>query len=448
MNIIKGIKKNQDPRYLDKKKKHEENISNQKTPFNKGNLSDSLSTPPPSPTSKKSYNNSVINLQKPKQFGKPIANVHLYEPPPPFKKKKKKAVPSVYGPIESNYTSNRLPFNPAYWHTGPNMPLYNPMEFKNLIKEYTINLSGLQPDTRLGQVFEERISNMTNIYQKIHDRFTFRNYVRSNLIKEDGDDIKLTGSGNTLLSHMKIVDVYPHGYNMKKKGKIIEPNTEVIDPKKFILYQACYPQKYDGRYGTVCSPISSGLNIRIYKMEKDNNDNNDNNENNNEKNEEDIKELIQEVKEGNKNALDALQGLINLQRTSNSKYVYDVFNEIKIYETFNDIVKRKLCPNFVLLYGYFISPYYTDFKNLKMMDRSDELKRNNTASTGILIALTEGPTYSFIDGCNKKYEKNGKVNRLIKQGIYDEKILASLVFQIYVILLVLKSENIFMKKIR
>ena len=75
-------------------------------------------------------------------------------------------------------------------------------------------------------------------------------------------------------------------------------------------------------------------------MEKDNNENK--NENNNENNEEDIKKLIKEVKDGNKNALDALQGLINLQRTSNSKYVNDVFNEIKIYEKFNDIVKRKL----------------------------------------------------------------------------------------------------------
>ena len=94
----KDFFKSKDPAYLKKKEIMEEKKAPFKTPFNKGNRVDSISTP--SPKARNAYKTSIANQPKGKYLGKQFANIQLYEPPPPSKKKKKKKVPSVYGPIE------------------------------------------------------------------------------------------------------------------------------------------------------------------------------------------------------------------------------------------------------------------------------------------------------------------------------------------------------------
>jgi hypothetical protein len=432
----KDFFKSKNPEYIKKKEIMEEKKARYKTPFNKGNRQESISTP--SPRARPAYKTSIANTQKGQYLGKQFANIQLYEPPPPSKKKKKKEVPSVYGPLESNYTSKNVPFKPAYWHTGPNAPMYNPMELKNLIKEYTINLSGLNPDTNLGVVYETDISKMSKIFTTINNRFTFRNYVRSNLIKEDGNDIKISGTGNTLLSHMKLIDYYPTEYNMKDiHNNALKANGNVIDTDNIILFLACYPQKYDGLYGTKCSKKSAGLNIRIYRLEQSNEDD-DEYEEGNEDNK--IMALIKEAKNERMNQLDFIKNYLQTKKNSSNTQIETVFKELKVYDKFRTILQDKISPNFVLLYGYYISPYY-NFNGLSSLHSIKNSQRfdKDKYETGVLIALTEGPTYCLNYWRQEVFESRGRIRVSKKPGIYDPNVWMSIIFQIYATLIVLNK---------
>ena len=325
--------------------------------------------------------------------------------------------------------------------------MYNPMELKNLIKEYTINLSGLNPDTNLGIVYETDISKMSKIFTTINNRFTFRNYVRTNLIKEDGNDIKISGTGNTLLSHMKLIDFYPVEYNMKGDN-VLKPNDQVINPDNLVLFLACYPQKYDGTYGTKCSKVSAGLNIRIYRLEQEDTSEEEGKEEEGKEEEDNqdqrLMNFIKDNSNKNKNALTFFQGYleaINGNNNDNNTVIKNVFNELKVYDKFKFILENKISPNFVLLYGYFISPNYK-FKNLRSLHNIKESSRfdkKDKYETGVLIALTEGAT-SCLDYWRKEvHESRGRVRVSKSKGVYDKNIWLSIIFQIYATLIVINK---------
>ena len=83
----KDFFKSKNPEYIKKKEIMEEKKARYKTPFNRGNRQDSISSP--SPQARPAYKTSIANTQKGQYLGKQFANIQLYEPPPPSKKKKK-----------------------------------------------------------------------------------------------------------------------------------------------------------------------------------------------------------------------------------------------------------------------------------------------------------------------------------------------------------------------
>ena len=60
-------------------------------------------------------------------------------------------------------------------------------------------------------------------------RLAFAHFIKSNLIKENGDYIKLHGTGNTLPSNVKPIDINPQYYG------------DLKDTNDMVLYQSCYP---------------------------------------------------------------------------------------------------------------------------------------------------------------------------------------------------------------
>ena len=151
-------------------------------------------------------------------------------------------------------------------------------------------------------------------FKTLGERLTQIQFVRNILFYEgDGAETSLDGTtANSLLSHMKFLDLNPY-FSSKYSD-----NPYKGLPDGFLLYRTCYPIKRTEPFGhPVCARDSMSLNVRIYKL----------------------------------NA-----GGYLLNKQNNIKFhEYNQWREIAYYEYIREhIIKKKLCPNFVTLYGYYL----------------------------------------------------------------------------------------------
>ena len=155
---------------------------------------------------------------------------------------------SVYGPI------NTGGFNPPYTfgnYGGMPYPLIKPYN-PNIVKKYVIDNSMLGSKD-IDTLFENVVPTEMLDFRKISQRLAFAHFIKSNLIKENGDYIKLHGTGNTLLSHVKPIDINPQYYG------------DIKNDNNMVLFQSCYPIQLDKKYNNIeCSSKSAGINLRVY----------------------------------------------------------------------------------------------------------------------------------------------------------------------------------------
>ena len=96
-----------------------------------------------------------------------------------------------------------------------------------------------------------------------------------------------------------------------------------------------------------------------------------------------------------------------------------------------------------MLYGYYICNGY-DFRFMKREGLSLKEKTNKgiDKNKNVLVALTEGPHYDLKTWANNLYEDDGLTKKVIKGGIYSEKIWKNIIFQIFSLLLVFQKLNL------
>lgn len=198
----------------------------------------------------------------------------------------------------------------------------NPYIMPTVVKNIQINASGPSADhQRLAMIYEDVMPAKPFVPSSttINERLNIYQFVRSSILSNtDGMDISLDGTlrggGSSLLSFIKFDDMNP--YNTYK----LSDNKYMGMPEGYLIFRSCYPIRE--QYGNaICAKDSSAINVRIYKM---------------------------------------LEGsfLVNKGKTTKEfKFSdFDEWREVAFYEYIREnIIKKKICPNFVTLYGYFIS---------------------------------------------------------------------------------------------
>ena len=238
-------------------------------------------------------------------------DVQIYEPTKP-RPPRKKIDPAFFVPVHT-----RTPFYPPQfqYHGYPFSTYFQPNNVP-VIKNYNIEVAGPTADhSKVSAIYEDILPSkqFANTMNTVGERITLYGFIRSIFVKEgDGEDVNLEGGNNSLMSYLKFMELNP--YNSYPFSR----NPYKGLPNDMMIYSSCYPIRYDKNAGTTqCAKGAIGLNVRIYNL-----------------------------------TLGAYRVRADKQK---NYYDYDVWRELAYYEYIREqIIKPKICPNFVLLHAYFL----------------------------------------------------------------------------------------------
>jgi hypothetical protein len=247
----------------------------------------------------------------PKQPPNPIINFQYYPPPRPQKEMMRGPDPTTFMPV---YAPN--PFMPpqmGYTYQHPFLPTPS----FPIVKHYEINAGGPNGNHETMNIIYEDVlpaKPLSGSLNTLSERLTIYNFIRSVIFSNsDGTDISLSGEGNSILSHVRMDELNP--YNTYKFS--LNPYKGM--PDDFLIYRSCYPIRHNESGGNViCAKDSTGVNIRLYKM---------------------------------------TEGSFIVNRNNKKSFPeYNEWREIAYYEFLREqVMKNKLSPNFVNMFGYFIA---------------------------------------------------------------------------------------------
>lgn len=303
---------------------------------------------------------------------------------------------------------------------GPN--IYPPfMEtIPQIYNNYNISTNGpIDNHSKLNMIYEDILPSIKHnnwTLLSLGERITQLNYMRSIFFQSgDSSDIKLS-NGYSLLERLKFLELNP--YNSYKFSS--NPYREL--PEGFLIYRSCYPIKHNLPVSsTMCAPNSIGLNIRIYKL---------------------------------------TENAYSSNKTQNQS-IYNQWRDITYYEYIREIIiKHKICPNFVMMYGYYIS-MKSDIDFIKLDNLSHNILKQNILKQNIvsinditktidsdtykgkaIVSMTESPNYSIISWASLTRQNEGNISRIINTGFHSDDIWFSILFQLMVALYVLQLHKI------
>lgn len=370
-------------------------------------------------------------------------------------------------PVKNVYPTQFVPTNPMM----PWLQNYNYKEDKMPIQKiYNVNLSNPAGDhSFINKIFEDTLPSdpydfsLKSIYERQQLIIFFRNTM---LDQGDGEEITLAPNAKkSFLSYIKLLEINPFGIN-KNPYKTL--------PRGFLMYTAGYPIRYDkekAQINLARNPI--GLNIRMYQLSI---------------------------------------GALRCYTINNNidYYSFDAWRDVKFYEYIREkIIKRKICPNFVLMYLYAIdsqsnidyarinSIKYSDSKGIERRELKNERKINNeheehiaklaidwkmmpqqmradmlnkiirlkthshfnnnvnekeddiTVSSGkSLVAITEAPNYSLYQWASPVYDKAGTLYKMARTGFHTKDVWSSVLFQLVYTFAVLQKSGIYIRNMK
>nr|QBK88949.1 MAG: uncharacterized protein LCMiAC02_00420 [Mimivirus LCMiAC02] len=377
--------------------------------------------------------------------------------------------PSFFVPIrpQNIYPSNI--YGLPYTHDIVKLPIVNSYKIQNI---------GPRTDHgKMYRLYEDNLPTGGKIgtFNTYGERLNIHNYIRSVFVKHgDGEDIGIGNEGNSLLSHLKFMDLNP--YNSDHNTDKITKNPYENMPYNMLIYKSCYPIRFDRvSHVTKCAKSSMSINIRIYGL---------------------------------------TVGEYKVREEKNIKYDdYDSWREIAFYTYIREkILKPKVCPNFINMYAYFIcensgidfnaiarikgkkepqsmyvaitdkdknknqnminklNPLHKHFGNRSInptdilynrnkipinvnkfgireyydhTDKTKNMKLNTSAYSGkTLISLTEAPNYNLYGWTSKSYNTLGNISKMINNGYHESKVWFSVLFQLIAALYVLQIHRI------
>lgn len=355
-----------------------------------------------------------------------------------------------YIPISSlNPTLQNLYAPTSAYSYGPNVNI--PMQ-----KVYKINLPG--PTGRhieMKKIYEDVLPGKDHrfTFTTLGERLNMYDYVRQILVNmNDGEEISIDSEGHkSLMSYIKFMELNPTYYSTTVKN----PYDGL--PFGLLVYRSCFPIRVEKiTQSIVCAKDSIGLNIRLYSLS--------------------VAEFFPYL----------LRNPIYKQ--------YDVWRELIFYEYVREnILKKKKCPNFALLYSYFLSPKSTidffalkktfltqrdlnskeyrmfkQFNDLKetinkkpstvlnqgtnfglinvqnyLPDEKDPMLQTNCGTT--MIIITEAPHNNLYQWASKIYERDGIIEKMTSHGYHDKNVWVSILFQLASALYVLQNHGIYIR---
>lgn len=275
------------------------------------------------PNEQKQIFQEKMQSRPPQQETKPTISLEYFQPPP-------KKPPMGVDPNQA--LLNRM-YQPMPFAAPPMFPVGGPYGCMNwmypqggymtppvVVKNYTIETDGVNGDhKRLAMIYEDVLPQrkFAPSYTTLGERLNDYQFIRATIFNNaDGKDIDLHGmSTNSLNSFIKVDvgDVNP--FNSYKHS--VNPYRGL--PYGFLLFRSCYPIKHVERTGLVgCAKNSTAVNIRVYKMTEGS-------------------FYVNQINKG-------------------SFFEFDEWREVAFYEYIKKtILEKKICPNFPVMYGYFIS---------------------------------------------------------------------------------------------
>lgn len=385
----------------------------------------------------------------PKNLGQPVISFQ-YNPPPAYKPK-----PAMETNPPMPIYPQGIAYPPQFNAIYP-FPHYNPGQayIPSIIKNTIIHAEA--PTGNHGKLFTVHedalpVKSLIMPLTTIGERLTTYQFVRSAIFNSvDGEDISLEGNNdNSLLSYIKFGSLNP--YNTYR----LSDNPYMGLPDGFLLYKSCYPIRYDSvSGGTQCAKDTTDINVRIYKL---------------------------------------TEGSFLLNRLNPQLYFeFDEWREVAFYENIREtILKKKVCPHFPTLFGYFIPENAKiDFNKITMMKNNKKIlekeedeyitrpidpdecltrikmeggKLINVSNTAIsfknnndkileinpnaylgkaLVLMTEGFTYNLPSWAKKTYYARGNIKEMINRGVHSEKEWLNLLFQVMIGLCVMQLNKI------
>lgn len=386
----------------------------------------------------------------------PVIDFKYYPPAPKptIQKPKEFMMQPIYSQPyypQQPYSFNPFPQNPAL--IGNDMP-------QQLIHNIHISTTGPNANhEKLAMIYEDvlPITKFITHSVTLYDRLNLYQFIRSTILKgRDGEDTSFDGSTTSLLTKLKFGELNPYRGSISKN-----PYFEL--PNDYLIYRSCYPIKMNPETSsTQCGKKSCAINVRIYKMD---------------------------------------YGSINVLKIKNTNDIlkYEQLREIGYYEYIREeILKKKICPNFVLMFGYFVSneinidfekinkirgikgkierkfkggigpdkksgeKTYSDIKGLvssgmeiyddddkivATIDKPVTITRNEKYYENCgLIILTESGTHSIISWGSAIYQNiKPNIRTMVYRGIHNDDEWTNIIFQIMVGLYVMIIKKIYIR---
>jgi hypothetical protein len=305
------------------------------------------------PKEQKQMEATRVQKEKEKEQ-KPIINFQYYQPPPKPKEKQmfEQVMMPPMIPGYPGYPYPQMVQQPVMASAYQNVPLPTPP----IVNKYEITMGGPTADhAAMSIVYEDMVPNKINpnydVYTSVAERQVMNDFARSRIFNNvDGANIDLSStSSNSLTARIKINKLNPYNNTLDAYYQL---------PHDFLIYASCYPIRRDSRtHRITCAAGSSGVNVRIYKLTEE--------------------AFNARIKQTGENPMDTI-------------FSYDVWRDLAYYEFIrSEIISKKQCPNFINLYGYFISlKSNINFEETnKMLDRKMGFNKGNANVTNDLLVV-------------------------------------------------------------
>lgn len=335
---------------------------------------------------KKKYQEPVISTNTP--LGK-LVDFQLYQP------QQKQKAPE---PVNILPMSTMNPYIPQQLYGYPSFPHnYLPPP---IIQKYNINMAGPSGDhLKMNMIYEDILptKQFEIAYTTLSNRLNIAQFIKSTFVKKnEGEEISIDDKGkHSLLQYVKFMELNPY-HNSR-----FTHNPYNGLPNGLLIYKTCYPIQFDNLSNSItCAKDSMSMTVKIFNLTPE-------------------------------------ASLNYIQDGSNK---YDEWRELLFYKYVREqILEKKICPHFVLLYSYFINPKSSvDFNKVSMINKYNPVKTSGNA----IITLSEAPNYNILNWSVKSYLQNGNIRQMIETGYHSDDVWGSILFQIMVGILLLQKNNI------
>jgi len=305
----------------------------------------------------------------PKQENPALLSLEYRPPPPPKKTIEQNLARTYQQPYLQPFYQ---PFNPMGYYG----PQYVPPV---VVKNYTIQTDDVTGSLKkLSMVYEDVLPNrkFSPSHTTLSERIRDYQFIRAVLLNNaDGNDIDLHGTSmNSICSHVKIDNDNVNPYNPYKHSE----NPFKGLPYGFLLFKSGYPIR-NVNSSIEYAQDSTEINLRIYKM---------------------------------------LEGSYDMIRVNKGiHYKYDEWREVAFYEYIRDhILKKNICPNFVNMYGFYISrDACIDYDGINSMDIDLEKKRE------LEYKAHTDPTNNKLMASAKNVPKSTLINNIVNNVVNNVK---------------------------